>query len=180
MTNQIIAEPRARSKPRHERRPIAPKLRFAVFQRDSFTCQYCGAVAPDVTLHCDHIEPVSKGGANHLENLITACVDCNIGKGAKRLLSENERDIRALINKGYPRVTAPLLRKLKPIASILIERFGDDPDGDFMDELLNLHGYGVDCFTMTYCAKITPTARDFWDDAIECDNMAGGVVSGAH
>lgn len=180
MNTEIIDEPRDGSKWRHERKPIAPKVRFAVFQRDGFTCQYCGAVAPDVVLHCDHIEPVSKGGGNQKENLVTACVDCNIGKGAKRLLSESEREIRALVNRGYRRVTEPLLRKLKPIAAILIGRFGDDPNGDYMDELLSLHKYGVDCLTMTYCARITPSPRDFWDDALDCDDIAGELFNGAH
>lgn len=62
------------------RRPIGMRLRFFVFQRDEFTCQYCGSPAPLVTLHVDHIRPVSKGGTNDLTNLITSCVDCNLGK----------------------------------------------------------------------------------------------------
>ena len=52
------------------------------FKRDSFTCQYCGAKAPDVLLHVDHIEPVAGGGSNDLLNLITACGACNLGKAA--------------------------------------------------------------------------------------------------
>ncbi len=61
------------------------KLRFEVFKRDSFTCQYCGKSAPDVVLHVDHINPVAKGGTNEITNLISSCVDCNIGKGATTL-----------------------------------------------------------------------------------------------
>ncbi len=53
-----------------KRKAISKKVRFEVFKRDSFTCQYCGAKAPDVVLNCDHIEPVSKGGTNKLLNLI--------------------------------------------------------------------------------------------------------------
>ena len=30
-------------------------LRFAVFKRDNFTCQYCGRRAPEVKIHCDHV-----------------------------------------------------------------------------------------------------------------------------
>jgi len=30
------------------RSPISPKLRFEVFKRDKFVCQYCGACGPDV------------------------------------------------------------------------------------------------------------------------------------
>jgi hypothetical protein len=63
-------------------------LRFEVFKRDSFTCQYCGRVAPDVVLEIDHIQPVSKDGDDDLFNLTTACFDCNRGK-TNRLLSDN-------------------------------------------------------------------------------------------
>lgn len=57
------------------------KLRFEIFKRDNFTCQYCGRKSPDVILEVDHIFPKSKGGLNKKENYKTACKDCNIGKG---------------------------------------------------------------------------------------------------
>jgi hypothetical protein len=63
-----------------ERKPLSKKVRFEVFKRDSFTCQYCGKSAPDVILHADHIMPVSKGGDNDITNLITSCESCNQGK----------------------------------------------------------------------------------------------------
>ena len=68
-----------------KRKTISKKLRFEVFKRDSFTCQYCGAKAPDVLLHVDHITPVSKGGKNTLLNLVTACECCNLGKSNEPL-----------------------------------------------------------------------------------------------
>jgi hypothetical protein len=68
-----------------ERKAISKKLRFEVFKRDSFTCQYCGHTAPDVVLQVDHIKPVAQGGKNELMNLVTACVECNQGKGAREL-----------------------------------------------------------------------------------------------
>lgn len=68
---------------------IGKKLRFEVFKRDSFTCQYCGRKSPDVVLHVDHIEPVSLGGTDDLINLITSCVDCNLGKGPRRLSDDS-------------------------------------------------------------------------------------------
>jgi len=64
---------------------ISKKLRFEVFKRDSFTCQYCGRKSPDTILHVDHIAPVSKGGKNTLLNCVTSCIDCNLGKGAASL-----------------------------------------------------------------------------------------------
>lgn len=57
------------------------KLRFEVFRRDNFTCQYCGRTVKDkIKLHIDHIIPKSKGGNLSMGNLITACFDCNEGK----------------------------------------------------------------------------------------------------
>lgn len=65
------------------RDPISAKLRFEVFKRDKFVCQYCGACGPDVELEIDHIIPVSRGGTDDITNLKTACFKCNRGKGDK-------------------------------------------------------------------------------------------------
>jgi hypothetical protein len=67
------------------RKAIPKSIRFEVFKRDSFKCQYCGSQAPDVLLEIDHIDPIAKGGDNDITNLITACKDCNAGKKDKRL-----------------------------------------------------------------------------------------------
>lgn len=59
---------------------VSKKLRFAVLSRDKFACQYCGASAPHVELHVDHVMARLFGGADTMENLTTACRDCNLGK----------------------------------------------------------------------------------------------------
>lgn len=59
---------------------VTKRTRFEVLRRDDHTCQYCGAKAPDVTLHIDHVMPVSLGGDDKPGNLVTACKDCNAGK----------------------------------------------------------------------------------------------------
>lgn len=64
------------------RKPVSAGLRFEVFKRDKFTCQYCGRAAPEVVLNCDHVRPVADGGDNDPLNLITSCKACNGGKGA--------------------------------------------------------------------------------------------------
>lgn len=61
---------------------IGHKLRFQVLTRDNYTCRYCGAFAPVVKLVLDHVVPKSKRGADILENLVTACEECNSGKSA--------------------------------------------------------------------------------------------------
>lgn len=65
------------------RRPISLSLRFSVYARDKHTCQYCGGKPPDVVLQLDHVYPVALGGTNGIDNLLTACRDCNLGKGAR-------------------------------------------------------------------------------------------------
>jgi hypothetical protein len=66
---------------------LSVRVRFEAFKRDRFTCQYCGKHPPDVLLEADHILPVSAGGADTIENLVTACQECNRGK-SDRLLQE--------------------------------------------------------------------------------------------
>ena len=56
------------------------KTRFHIFKRDNFRCQYCGKSSPEVVLEVDHVVPVSKGGTNDFDNLITSCRECNRGK----------------------------------------------------------------------------------------------------
>lgn len=68
-----------------KRVPVPKRVRFEVFKRDGFACQYCGAKAPDVVLQVDHIKAVATGGDNDILNLVTACVACNAGKGARAL-----------------------------------------------------------------------------------------------
>lgn len=70
----------------NQRKPISTKTRFDIFKRDSFTCQYCGkGTTNGVVLEVDHIVPVCEGGNNSKENLVTACWDCNRGKGGREL-----------------------------------------------------------------------------------------------
>jgi len=64
---------------------ITKKDRFEVFKRDGFKCQYCGATPPNAILEVDHINPKSKGGDDDINNLITACFDCNRGKSNRDL-----------------------------------------------------------------------------------------------
>ena len=73
---------RLSSKPAKGRRSLPPKLRFAVFARDGWRCVYCGKSAADSILHVDHRISVVNGGDDSLENLATACEECNLGKGA--------------------------------------------------------------------------------------------------
>lgn len=68
-----------------KRTAISKRVRFEVFKRDGFVCHYCGAHPPGVLLHVDHIVAVANGGQNDIDNLVTACEPCNLGKGARSL-----------------------------------------------------------------------------------------------
>lgn len=69
---------------------IRARRRFNVFERDGFRCVYCGRSALDgvcisVSFHEDHVHPRSRGGITSETNLVTACSDCNVGKGSRVL-----------------------------------------------------------------------------------------------
>lgn len=68
-----------------KRKQISKRVRFEIFKRDEFKCQYCGATPPNAVLHVDHIQPVANDGTNDTDNLITSCSVCNLGKGARSL-----------------------------------------------------------------------------------------------
>ncbi len=75
-----------------EGRSIPAGLRFKVLRRDGFTCQYCGRKAPEVELHVDHRVPWSQVRTHDIGNLVTACRDCNLGKGKQ---SARPHDVQA-------------------------------------------------------------------------------------
>lgn len=62
--------------------PVSRRLRYEVLRRDNYACRYCGAGAPDVKLTVDHVIPVTLGGSDEPQNLITACEPCNNGKSS--------------------------------------------------------------------------------------------------
>jgi len=75
---------RLRSSIKNKKRLL--RLRFSIFLRDNFTCQYCGRSAPHVELQIDHKIPVAYSHGTRvyhetdIDGYITACSECNIGK----------------------------------------------------------------------------------------------------
>lgn len=65
---------------------------WSVFNRDDFTCQYCGKnpTQDKVKLHIDHIIAKSKNGEDKISNYVTACSLCNSKKGDKELLRKKK------------------------------------------------------------------------------------------
>jgi 5-methylcytosine-specific restriction endonuclease McrA len=58
-----------------------PLTRRNILHRDGHTCQYCSYTGDQLTL--DHVMPRSRGGGDTWENIVTACVPCNVKKGCR-------------------------------------------------------------------------------------------------
>ena len=54
-----------------------------VFARDANRCQYCNRNQPTSELSLDHVIPKSKGGPTTWDNIVCACVACNVRKGGR-------------------------------------------------------------------------------------------------
>ena len=60
--------------------------RLKVFERDGYQCYYCKKQLTRFTATLDHIQPVSEGGDNSLQNLVTACMLCNSRRGSRPVM----------------------------------------------------------------------------------------------
>jgi hypothetical protein len=110
---------------------LSVRTRFEVFKRDRFTCSYCGKHPPEVLLEVDHIHPIAAGGSDELDNLTTACVDCNRGKGG-RMLEEGRAPAinRAALVEMQERIEqarayVQMLGSLQSITSEMVQRVID-------------------------------------------------------
>ncbi len=65
-----------------ERKGLVKFSRANLYQRDDFTCQYCGRRFPWHELTYDHLVPRSRGGQTTFLNIVTACRPCNARKDA--------------------------------------------------------------------------------------------------
>lgn len=108
---------------------ISKKIRFEVFKRDLFTCQYCGGTAPKILLELDHISPKAKAGGDEIINLVTACTDCNRGK-SDRVLSDD-----TAITRKHKQLAE--LQKRKEQLDMMFEwqKSLDDLEGDAVNKI---------------------------------------------
>jgi hypothetical protein len=60
-------------------RQIDSKLQWKVFQRDKYTCRYCGSTGVPLTV--DHLILWECGGPTIEKNLVSACKKCNKTRG---------------------------------------------------------------------------------------------------
>ena len=84
-----------------------PLTRKNILERDRHTCQYCSKRGEQLTL--DHIVPKSRGGADSWENLVTACMRCNVRKG-NRTPKEAEMELKVQPRKPFSSLYFELLK----------------------------------------------------------------------
>jgi len=56
---------------------VPPLNNLTLFRRDAHLCLYCGERFPTSQLSRDHVRPLSKGGLDKWNNVVTACRRCN-------------------------------------------------------------------------------------------------------
>ena len=118
---------------------LSKKVRFEVFKRDKFTCQYCGSTPPNVVLEVDHILPKSKQGKDDIDNLITSCFDCNRGK-SNNLLTSIPRTIKEKSDKEEEK-----LMQLKEYNKILKRRMNNlKKQSNKISDIYNKHFEGFE------------------------------------
>ena len=113
--------------PRRFRRQVTNTFLFA---RDRYSCQYCGRHRSELKgrqfLTRDHILPMSRGGDNTWENVVTSCSPCNNRKGNRLPV---EAGMHLLTDPAEPNHVQLVwaVRRLTPIQSKYIGMFyGDD------------------------------------------------------
>lgn len=60
-----------------------PLSNSALFRRDGHLCLYCGSRFSGGELSRDHVRPLSQSGADHWNNVVTACKRCNNHKAGR-------------------------------------------------------------------------------------------------
>lgn len=76
----------AEQHPATVRSPFTPEMKDHVWLATGGHCSYCGVtLRPFSTFTIDHVQPVSRGGTNDLENLAACCKSCNSIKGDRHV-----------------------------------------------------------------------------------------------
>ena len=121
--------------PRRFRRQVTNTFLFA---RDHYRCQYCGrttaALRPREALTRDHVIPISRGGLNVWDNVVTACSPCNTRK-ANRLPSEIGMHPMAPPSEPHFVHLSWAVRRLTPIQARYIQLFYGREMLDQLEEL---------------------------------------------
>lgn len=71
-----------------------------IYEYYNHKCCYCGKKLPTAELNLDHVIPRSRGGKTGWNNIVTACVPCNLRKGSK---SPSEAGMKLIIKPSKPK-----------------------------------------------------------------------------
>jgi hypothetical protein len=82
---RLAAEPELRFPPTGVDYYNVKENRIKVYERDGYICRYCRKQLTRFTATLDHVKPVVEGGDNSLENLVTACLECNSRRSRRTL-----------------------------------------------------------------------------------------------
>jgi len=77
-----------------------------IYARDQNRCQYCGKKFGTAELSLDHVIPRSHGGPSTWENVVCACLRCNVQKGGR---TPGEANLRLVKKPVKPRFS-PVMR----------------------------------------------------------------------
>jgi 5-methylcytosine-specific restriction endonuclease McrA len=80
-----------------------------ILARDGHQCQYCGRHFPLHQLSLDHVFPRSRGGGTTWENVVCACLSCNVKKGGR---TPNEAKMKLVRHPVKPKHNPMLAIKL--------------------------------------------------------------------
>jgi len=83
--------------------------RRGVLARDGHSCQYCGRHFASHQLSLDHVIPRSRGGTTTWENVVCACLKCNVKKGGR---TPHEARMKLIRRPIRPRQNPVLVLKL--------------------------------------------------------------------
>ena len=78
-----------------------------LFARDGNRCQYCGRKFKTTDLSIDHVVPRSRGGRTLWNNVVCACMACNVRKGG-----------RTPADAGLALVRAPVQPRFSPVITL--------------------------------------------------------------
>ena len=173
-----------------KRKAISKRNRFEVFKRDSFTCQYCGKSSPDVILHVDHIQPVSKGGKNDLLNLVTSCSDCNLGKSNIELsddaaivkqkkqldeLAEKDEQVKMMINwrESLMKIDLKLTNSVIKIIKSYVDANPSEYFNKSIMKAVKKHGYTLVCEAVDSVDTADKTNEEYLTDILKSFKYIG-------
>ena len=90
-----------------------PLNRQTILARDGHRCQYCGRRHPASQLSVDHVRPRSLGGRTTWDNVVCACLACNVKKGGRTPKEAHMRLVRKPVRPKYSPLLALKLRNPK-------------------------------------------------------------------